>query len=973
MTDVVTSADDTIRTVIARLASSVAIGVWVVLIAGCTDRPPSSAAATLVVTPRSLDFGAVAAASTTTRTLSLSNGGGAALTLTSVRVTDDARSAFAASPVTKIAVGETVEVTVTYHPLSAGIDSATIAFETDSRTTPEVLVPLAGHVDGVLSQGDSGMVADASVSGDGGARADAGSSPDAGVSTDAGTPFDGGAPFSDGGSRLDGGGPAPDAGAVTSVVKVHLTGSLETISASLNGGPAVPVANNSVTPFATKLAPGAAYTVTTTGAVYGQMCTSANASGTVGSGDVTVEVQCSCPGSWQPLTSTQVEAYGFNHVPNSVVADGRLVVAAARGTDGQTSHLIKPLDGGTVVSLNWPKPTDHGDSAVVWVPDAKRAFACSTTDTCFVINPETGLVTVANALGHPTISYETEMVVIGASVLVSNLPTSERAIYSIAADQWATVPQPPFDAGCCSAMAYTGTEVLSYGGIGHRRMFAYDPTNKLWSERFTDGGPTWVPTSSPWGYNQYYGTMSAGEYVVIAPNSTGGRYNPTSNTWVGLPDAGGGDLSTGSYTYLPSDDGVAMVKTDLDTGVVGTRWTRATDRWQNFSAVNAPQLRRHPVTALTPTGLVMWGATPNKFGTRTIQSGLVYEWASATDTWSNDGVTPSPYVASHGGSSGGSAGMSWSPALMKPFLMSNGFGQSVGAVFDPTSRTWSSLPAPNWSSPTYHVMTAAGGTWLFVTAGGGYTFNTTNNTWVAWPVALNNVLKANSAYGDEPVLAYAANRLVIWLGTATYVLNPTDNTFVQASNAGAPAATYSFSAAWAVIDGQRVAVWGGLATDSMTLRNTGALYDVASDTWAPMSTTGAPSPRYGASATWTGSEFAVYGGNTSHTSSTGDTVLGLYDPTTDRWRTVTAPSFVGTQLYNAVAWSGSKVMLFNGGGTGAVTSGAQFDPVANAFTCMAAENAPGWRTRPLALWVGDRLMVYAGSNSGSDTGGLYTP
>ena len=40
----------------------------------------------------------------------------------------------------------------------------------------------------------------------------------------------------------------------------------------------------------------------------------------------------------------------------------------------------------------------------------------------------------------------------------------------------------------------------------------------------------------------------------------------------------------------------------------------------------------------------------------------------------------------------------------------------------------------------------------------------------------------------------------------------------------------------------------------------GALYDLASDAWSPMSAAGAPSARYDGTAVWTGSRMIVWGG-----------------------------------------------------------------------------------------------------------------
>ena len=62
-------------------------------------------------------------------------------------------------------------------------------------------------------------------------------------------------------------------------------------------------------------------------------------------------------------------------------------------------------------------------------------------------------------------------------------------------------------------------------------------------------------------------------------------------------------------------------------------------------------------------------------------------------------------------------------------------------------------------------------------------------------------------------------------------------------------------------------VWGGVeCLDGMGSpevggdTNSGAIYDVVSDSWTAMSVSGAPSPRYSSAAVWTGVKLIVWGG-----------------------------------------------------------------------------------------------------------------
>ena len=73
-------------------------------------------------------------------------------------------------------------------------------------------------------------------------------------------------------------------------------------------------------------------------------------------------------------------------------------------------------------------------------------------------------------------------------------------------------------------------------------------------------------------------------------------------------------------------------------------------------------------------------------------------------------------------------------------------------------------------------------------------------------------------------------------------------------------------------------VWGG-TTRSTASRNTGGIYDPATDTWTPTSTVGAPTARDYHTAVWTGSKMIVWGGwrRPAAYLNTG----GIYDPATE--------------------------------------------------------------------------------------------
>lgn len=99
--------------------------------------------------------------------------------------------------------------------------------------------------------------------------------------------------------------------------------------------------------------------------------------------------------------------------------------------------------------------------------------------------------------------------------------------------------------------------------------------------------------------------------------------------------------------------------------------------------------------------------------------------------------------------------------------------------------------------------------------------------------------------------------------------------------------------------GTHVLMWGGeqqgLDRGPQTSGD-GALFDATKDSWHRVTRTGAPTPRRGALAIWTGSDFLVVGGEARAADGNvrATTDSARYDPTADRWQPVLgAPQFAG--------------------------------------------------------------------------------
>jgi hypothetical protein len=130
------------------------------------------------------------------------------------------------------------------------------------------------------------------------------------------------------------------------------------------------------------------------------------------------------------------------------------------------------------------------------------------------------------------------------------------------------------------------------------------------------------------------------------------------------------------------------------------------------------------------------------------------------------------------------------------------------------------------------------------------------------------------------------------------------------SIANAPTPRDDHTAVWT---GSQMIVWGGFWIKSgHGLTNTGAIYDVASDKWKPMSTTNAPSRRSGHVAVWTGNRMIVWGGWSGGPDAGTLADGGIYDPITDSWEPLPIEGTPEHRVNANSVWTGNKMLVFGG-------------------------------------------------------------
>lgn len=248
--------------------------------------------------------------------------------------------------------------------------------------------------------------------------------------------------------------------------------------------------------------------------------------------------------------------------------------------------------------------------------------------------------TMASGAGAPSPNYAGAFVWTGSEMLIwsgQSLETSGYR-YNPESDSWAAMttanaPSPRHS----PAFTWTGQEMLVWGGFDGAKPVntggRYNPITNQWTSMTTVGAP---PAAAFQGHSVaavWTGTemlVWGGDGVGDQFVATGGRYNPSSNTWapisnVGAPSArrqftpiwtGSELIIWGGYNGNPFGD--------------GARYNPVTNTWRPMSMIGAPTARDSYVAAWTGSKMIVWGGNENGAG-QELSDGGIYD--PQTDTW----------------------------------------------------------------------------------------------------------------------------------------------------------------------------------------------------------------------------------------------------------------------------------------------------------------------------------------------------
>jgi len=515
------------------------------------------------------------------------------------------------------------------------------------------------------------------------------------------------------------------------------------------------------------------------------------------------------------------------------------------------------------------------------------------------------------SLGHTTVWTGTEMIVWGGT------SDSSGGRYDPIADTWtqtsagAGVPSPRSD----HTAMWTGTEMIVWGGRDNGNGPAlntgarYNPSSDAWSA-------TSIGANVPSARSLHTVVWTGSRMVVwggLGATGSGAIYDPIGNSWI--PTSG--TVLTPRFAHTAVWTGTEMIvwggTGDGNHGLnTGGRYNPTTDTWvASSTGATVPSARLAHSTIWTGTEMIVWGGQPT--GTPPAPLGLSSggRYTPATDSWIPTAVgagVPDPRVEHSA---------VWTGSEMVVWGGSGGTWLNSGARYNPIANSWAATSMGANVPPALqrHSAVWTGREMIVWGIGSVRTGARYDPITDSWRAMATGPTVPRPAYGSPSV--WTGKEMIVW-GSGPDPggrYNPsTDSWATISTGVNAPAFRFGYVAVWT---GSELVVQGGCCDT-----NTGGRYNPSTDSWIATSTgANVPSKRELATGVWTGSEMVVWGGATGDRFANPMNAGGRYDPTTDSWAPISMGAhFPSSRVYHSAVWTGTQMVVW-GGDPGTATGG----------------------------------------------------
>ena len=304
----------------------------------------------------------------------------------------------------------------------------------------------------------------------------------------------------------------------------------------------------------------------------------------------------------------------------------------------------------------------------------------------------------------------------------------------------------------------------------------------------------------------------------------------------------------------------------------GGRYNPTTNSWTATSTTNVPDARQNHTAVWTGTAMIIWGGDN---GGVPFNTGGKY--FPSTNSWTATTTTNAPQ-----GRSGHTAVWTGHEMIVWGGFIGGG-DTSTGGRYNPGANSWtatSTANAPNGRSG--HTAVWSGIEMIIWDGQSGRRYNPAGDSWI--PIGKTPTPRRDHAAvwtGSEMIIwgGIVPSNIDPALFTNTGgKYDPSTDNWTATTMMRAPTGRQLPTTVWT---GSEMIVWGGYSYDgSDNYWNTGGRYNPGTDSWVATSTTNAPDGREFHTAVWTGSAMIVWGGfDGGNYLNTG----GKYNPGTNSW------------------------------------------------------------------------------------------
>src|SRR5581483_3564961 len=455
-----------------------------------------------------------------------------------------------------------------------------------------------------------------------------------------------------------------------------------------------------------------------------------------------------------------------------------------------------------------------------------------------------------------------------------------------------------------------------------------------------------------------------GGKVEGADVNTGARYNPATDSWRATSATNNVPAAGSSHTAVWS--GTEMIVWGGTLGNHGWRYKPTSDSWIATPTSGAPPARSGHAAVWAGNQMIIWFGS--YFDTNLLQEVFLNDgWRYSNNVWS--AISSTPPVGPRTGVLD-----IWNGTNMIVFggwsndIDGNQIVLSDTERYSPSGNSWTLSSTTNEASPRLGA-TVVWATNQFI-VWGGYTNDSTGTN----PIYMNNGARYYPGIGWSnmavstltPRAGHVAvapdGRMIVWGGLGANgndsdgaIYNSVSDSWSSITGTGAPQPRFNASAVW---DGTEMIVWGG--TDGTNFLNTGGKYNLSGNNWKSTLATVSPFGRGMHTAVWTGTEMIIWGGTE------GELFLNTgarYNPATDSWVQTTTNSAAAARANHTAVWTGTQMLVWGGtNSTGDLNTGGAYNPAGDSWTAITTTSAPTARQDHTAVWTGTEMLVWGGNN-----------